>query len=127
MYDKLDIKQDDQMGAHAQHRRSVIPASFFQAEQRCRYQEYKSYKFQLPNDFQRDPNKKSSFSDTKSHAQQQRNTTDVEIYEMTPVDYLDKMPDEKTDLKVFCQNAAMQRVSEKVLSLFVESRPYVKK
>ena len=46
---------------------------------------------------------------------------------MTPVDYLDKMPDGKTDLKVFCQNAAMQRVSKQVVSLFVESRPYVKK
>ena len=46
---------------------------------------------------------------------------------MTPVDYLDKMPDEKTDLKIFCQNAAMQRVSKKVDALFVESKPYVKK
>ncbi len=26
-------------------------------------------------------------------------TTDVEIFEMTPVDYLDKMPDEKAVLK----------------------------
>ena len=46
---------------------------------------------------------------------------------MTPVDYLDKMPDEKAVLKEFCQNAALQRIEDKVNFLFNESRPYVKK
>ena len=46
---------------------------------------------------------------------------------MIPVDYLDKMSDEKAALKEFCQNAAHQRIDKGVNFLPVDSRPYVKK
>ena len=32
-----------------------------------------------------------------------QNETDVQVFDMVPVDYLDKMTDEKADLKTYCQ------------------------
>ena len=48
---------------------------------------------------------------------------------MIPVDYLDKMTDEKADLKIYCQNAALERIADKRTTpyLLMESRPYIKK
>ena len=47
---------------------------------------------------------------------------------MTPVDYLDKMTDEKADLKTYGQNAALELIdSRNTVHLLMESRPYIKK
>jgi len=47
---------------------------------------------------------------------------------MIPVDYLDKMSDEKADLKTYCQNAALSLItSPKTTYLLEDSRPYIKK
>lgn len=48
------------------------------------------------------------FKDMGSTRAEFRNTSDVQVYNMTPVDYLDKMSDEKADLKTFCQNAVLE-------------------
>lgn len=47
---------------------------------------------------------------------------------MIPVDYLDKMNDEKAELKTYCQNSAFELIdSSNTLYLLMESRPYIKK
>ena len=48
---------------------------------------------------------------------------------MIPVDYLDKMTDEKADIKIYCQNAALERIVDKRTTpyLLMDSRPYIKK
>ena len=131
IYDKLRINQDEELGAQASMRKAVIPSHFLQADPAQRFHEYKGYKFQLPRTFIRDKGKKSSFvkGSSVSHSWG-ADTTDVEIFEMTPVDYLDKMPDERAVLKEFCQNAALHRSDSghaNVNFLVVDSRPYVKK
>ena len=100
-----------------------------QADLGHRFHEYKSYKFQLQKSYLRDKSKKSSFfrGGDAIRDEYMPDTTDVEIFELIPVDYLDKMSDEKAVLKEFCQNAALQRIEDKVNFLVVESRPYVKK
>ena len=66
------------------------------------YHQQKNYKFQLKNDFERNQKRNSEFVDTSSAHTGFQNTTDVQVFEMTPVDYLDKMSDDKADLKTFC-------------------------
>jgi len=47
---------------------------------------------------------------------------------MIPVDYLDKMTDEKADLKTYCQNAALELIdANNNVYLMMQSRPYMKK
>ena len=47
---------------------------------------------------------------------------------MIPVDYLDRMTDEKADLKTYCQNAAHELIdTNKDESLMLDTRPYIKK
>ena len=66
--------------------------------------------------------------DTSSAHTGQQNVTDVQVFEMTPVDYLDKMTDEKADLKTYGQNAALELIdSRNTVHLLMESRPYIKK
>ena len=129
IFEKLKINQDEEMGTQASMRKAVIPSNFLQADPGHRFHEYKSYKFQLPKSYLRDKSKKSSFFRDRDAIRDEYmpDTTDVEIFELIPVDYLDKMSDEKAVLKEFCQNAALQRIEDKVNFLVVESRPYVKK
>ena len=57
-----------------------------------------------------------------------QNETDVQVFDMVPVDYLDKMTDEKADLKTYCQQKALERIdSVSTVYLMQESRPYIKK
>ena len=72
------------------------------------YHMQKNYKFALTSAFVRDKKKTSEFVDTSSaHTGYQMNSTDVQVFEMIPVDYLDKMSDEKADLKTWLPLAAL--------------------
>ena len=53
----------------------------------------------MKGSFERDQKKNSQFVDSRSAQSGQANVTDVQVFEMTPVDYLDKMTDEQADLK----------------------------
>ena len=55
----------------------------------------------------RDKTKKSSFVNTSKINNEMKDITEAEIFEMTPVDYLDKMSDERAVLKEFCQNSVI--------------------
>lgn len=47
---------------------------------------------------------------------------------MIPVDYLDKMTDEKADLKTYCQNEALELIdANNNQQLLIDSVPYMKK
>lgn len=128
IYEKLKINQDEEMGAQASMKKAEIPKDFLQPDPGHRFHEYKGYRFLLPKAYRRDKTKKSSFFNSEElRGAQMPDTTDVEIFEATPVDYLDKMSDEKAALKEFCQNAAHQRIDKGVNFLPVDSRPYVKK
>ena len=66
------------------------------------YHMQKNYKFSLKNEFERNQKKNSEFVDTGSAHTGHQNSTDVQVFQMIPVDYLDKMTDEKADLKTHC-------------------------
>ena len=79
------------------------PAKQMAADDGYVYHMQKNYKFALQNKFERDQKKNSTFFDTKSMFTGLQNETDVQVFDMVPVDYLDKMTDEKADLKTYCQ------------------------
>ena len=78
--------------------------------------------------FERNIKINSRFTDRKSSYKQCKDVIDIEVYEEIPVDYLDKKTDNVSNLKTFCENAAVDWLdSERVVYLQVESRPYIKK
>ena len=92
------------------------------------YHAQKNYKFQLHKNFDRNQKKNSQFVDNTSSHKNQSDFTDVQVFEMIPVDYLDKMSDEKSDLQTYCQNSALELIkSPDTIYLLMESRPYIKK
>ena len=67
------------------------------------------------------------FQDMGSTRADFRNTSDVQVYPMTPVDYLDKMSDEKADLKTFCQNAVLGQLGSNTQYIMMHTKPYIKR
>lgn len=128
VYSKIKLSQDEELTQESvAMRRQTIPSHFLTAENGYKFERQKNYKFSLPNTFQRDQQKKSQFVDLSSGVNQILDSTDVQVFELIPVDYLDKMDDDQANLKDLCQSAALQRINVTTEFLVVESRPYVKK
>lgn len=91
--------------------------------------EHKNYNYHLPNFYKMKDKDGSYIRDRKIEEEPNQNvdTFEIIIMDMVPVDFMDKMPDERSLIQEFCEAVAFSRVEPKEKNLIISSRAYVKK